>query len=371
MAALKNSLVEKWTPDPVLNAWADKQGFEAATEMTDGQLRALSKRFKGKPTGLYLWEGESNEVYVGISNSSVVTRLRQHVKDYETANIQSFRFLPETGDRAALRSAERQMIYDLCRKDFTCYNREHSSVIYGTSVLDSLISVEEQEAWFADPVGLNRSDCLSEQRGDARVGAKSAAARSKSRFDKLNGHPEYEAIVDALATYLRGCTMFPQQTEAQYWSLSCLPQLKLSGGYTRLLTLNMRMLEVFYINERPDGELEVCVATDSTVLPARMTWWTLKRLGASMYGPVHETAGPNAEYLRFKSPRAFTSAMAKSDKVRSAAARYALDRMRSGRVSGRFADAHNALLTQEAIRRAAFIDLPSMALDRAVLAQDD
>ncbi|WP_410494222.1 hypothetical protein [Dietzia sp. IN118] len=38
-----------------------------------------------------MWEGEANEVYVGISSTSVVSRLRQHVKDYDHANIQSFR----------------------------------------------------------------------------------------------------------------------------------------------------------------------------------------------------------------------------------------------------------------------------------------
>lgn len=371
MAALKNSLVQGWTPDPAVQAWADKQGFEPANEMTDRHLRAVSKRFKGKPTGLYLWEGALHEVYIGISNESVVTRLRQHVKDYEAANIQSFRFLPETGDKATLRSAERQMIYDLSRKNFICFNREHSSVIYGASMLDELVTVGDQEAWFADPVRLNGHDVSGAKDREIVVGAKAAAARSKSRFDNLSNHPEFEAIVEALATYLRGCTLFPQRTETQYWSLSCLPKLKLSGGYTRLLTLNMGMLEVFYINELPGGKLEVRIATDSTLLPARMTWWTLKRLGASMCGQVHSSAGPNAEYLRFKSPQAFMLAMAKSDKVRSAAARYSLDRMRKGRVSGRFADTHNALLAKEAIKRAADVDLPSVPLDQAVLAQDD
>lgn len=365
------AILEDWTPDLEVKAWADDQGFEKAIELTEGNLRALSKRFKGKPVGLYLWEGEEHQVYVGISNSSVVARLRQHVKNYEAANIQSFRFLPDTGDRASLRSTERQMIHDLCRKNFTCFNREHSSVIYGTSVLDHLVSVEEQRAWFGNPVRLNGPDLSGAHHSEDAVGGRAAAARSKSRFDKLSSHPEFDAIADSLATYLRGCTMFPQRTETHYWSLSCLPQLKLSDGYTRLLTLNMGMLEVFYVNEMPDGKLEVVAATDSTVLPARMTKLALRLKGASMYGQVHETAGPNAEYLRFKSPQAFMSAMESSDKVRSAAARYSLDRMRKGRVSGRFADAHNVLLAQEAMRRAANVVLPSVGLEKAVLANND
>jgi hypothetical protein len=174
MAALTNTLVPDWTPDRKVQEWADEHDFSPAMEMTDKNLRALSKKHGGKPSGLYLWEGEGHEVYVGISNGSVVTRLRQHVKNYEQANIQSFRFLKDKGDRSALRSIEREMIYDLCRKNFTCFNREHSSVIFGDSVLDELVPVQEQEAWFADPVGLNGRDLARVLESEPVFGSKAA-----------------------------------------------------------------------------------------------------------------------------------------------------------------------------------------------------
>jgi hypothetical protein len=131
----------------------------------------------------------------------------------------------------------------------------------------------------------------------------------------LSAHPEYDAILEALAIYLRGCALFPNRTQAHYWSLSCLPALKIADGGTRLLTLNMGMLEVLYVHETPRGKIRICMATDSSLLPARRTWWTLKRLGATMLGPVHRSSGHNAEYLEFKSPGAFASAMKKADKV--------------------------------------------------------
>lgn len=371
MASLNNSLIPNWVPDPAVATWADQQGFGPATQMSDKSLRALAKRRSGKPAGLYMWEGEANEVYVGISSTSVVSRLRQHVKDYDHANIQSFRYMPESANTATLRAAERELIYDLCRNGFTCFNREHSAVIYGTSVLDELVSVEEQKAWFNSPAEANLADLRSGEADRSVLGGKSAEVRSKVRFEELSSHPEFESILEALATYLHGCVLFPRRTQGQFWSLSCLPSLRMGGGVKRLVTLNMGMLEVFYLNELPGGRLELGVATDSTVLPARMTWWALKHRGASMAGPVHKSSGPNAEYLIFKSPTAFVKAMKKSDKIRSAAARYSLDRTRRGRVSGRYADAHNGLLAGAAIDRAAGIGLPTVGLRDALGADDE
>ncbi|MDS1116651.1 GIY-YIG nuclease family protein [Gordonia westfalica] len=87
MADLPNSLIESWTPDPRVATWADKRGFGPAQDMSNSALVKLAKAYKGKPVGLYIWESANHEVYVGISNDSVTKRLRQHVKNYDTANI--------------------------------------------------------------------------------------------------------------------------------------------------------------------------------------------------------------------------------------------------------------------------------------------
>ena len=371
MASINNSLTSNWAPDPAIAAWADQQGFGPATALSDKSLRALSKKHGGKPVGLYMWEGEDHEVYVGISSTSVVTRLRQHLKNYDHANIQSFRYMAESANTEILRAAERELIYDLCRKGFTCFNREHSAVIYGTSVLDELVSVEEQKAWFNSPAEANLADLRAEGADQSVLGGQSAVVRSKARFEKLSSHPEYELILEAIATYLRGCVLYPRRSQGQFWSLSCLPNLRMAGGGKRLVTLNMGMLEMFYVSELPNGRLVLGVATDSTMLPARMTWWALKHRGASMAGHVHKSSGPNAEYLIFKSPAAFVKAMKKSDKIRSAAARYALDRTRKGRVMGRYADAHNVLLAEAALERAVGFDLPTVGLGDALRSADE
>ncbi|MGX1857653.1 hypothetical protein ACWIFB_09500 [Dietzia sp. NPDC055340] len=371
MASLNNTLIPGWAPDPALAAWADQQEFGPATAMTDSALRSLAKQHGGRPAGLYMWEGEAHQVYVGISSTSVVTRLRQHVENFDHANIQSFRYLPEVPDTGILRAAERELIYDLCRKKFTCFNREHSAAIYGTSVLDELVSVEEQKAWFSSPAGANLVDHQFGGDEQSVLGGQSAVFRSEAKFEKLSSHSEYVLIVEAIATYLRGCVLFPRRTQGQFWSLSCLPNLKLSGAAKRLVTLNMGMLEVFYINELPDGRLMLGVATDSTMLPSRMTWLALKRHGASMAGHVHKSSGPNAEFLLFNSPAKFVKAISRSDEIRCAAARYALDRTRKGRVSGRYADAHNVLLAEAALERAVEIDHSTVGLGDALQAASE
>lgn len=363
----KKNLIDGWVPDARLAGWAEKRDFGPARPMTDTELTSLHKEFRGKPAGLYLWEGKNSEVYIGISQRSVVTRLRQHMKDYPSVAIQCFRFIEDRSDSAGLRALEREMIYDLCRQEFTCFNREHSSLIHGKSLLDEVVQVADQKSWFEDPVGVNSADIAGGVPEASWTRTAASQARSKDRFDKLRGHPQYDTIVGVIATYLLGCILFPQKTQGDFWSLSCLPKTRLGGGNKRLVTLNLGMLEVLWINETAKGKLKVGVASDSTFLPARMTRFVLLGLGASMMGEVHRSAGPKAEYLAFRSPDAFMTALSRNPKIRTACARYALDRMRKGRVSGRYRDAHNVLLAEAALDRAGRIDLPTQALDRVVI----
>lgn len=70
-------------------------------------------------------------------------------------------------------------------------------------------------------------------------------------------------------------------------------------------------------------------------------------------GLVHAIGAPNEEGLEFTSVESFIEVMTTSPEVRQAVARFALDRMRKGRVAGRYRDAHNVLLADSALNRAA------------------
>lgn len=343
MPKFANHLIPDWQPDPAIAKWADQNKFGSATEMSEASLRALRKRSSKPPVGLYMWESEKHEIYIGISNASVCTRLRQHVANYPEANIQRFRYRANAGNRSALRDIERDLIHDALAQGFTVFNREHSAVIHGASVFDDKISVERQQAWFHDPVGQNSSISRALSR------TASDEARARKRFEKFVKLPFADDVLDALSLYLRACTPFPEETENEYWSLTCLPQ----WSDKRIVTLNMGYLEMFYAHHDPRKKrTSIYVGADSPTLPPARTWLRNWRSGMKRRGLVHAIGAPNEEGLEFTSVESFIEVMTTSPEVRQAVARFALDRMRKGRVAGRYRDAHNVLLADSALDRA-------------------
>lgn len=339
MAKLSNTLIDNWTPDARITKWAEKHGFLPPQVMSDATLLKLARAYKGKPVGLYIWESVDHEIYIGISNVSVTRRLRQHVKDYASANIQSFRYRFHSGTTETLREIERELIYDALHSGFTVFNREHSAIIYGNSVFDEHISVPRQEEWFANPIMANANQ---PQRSTATT---SATARSTRQYEKFRKLPTASAITRALSLHLRACTPFPVETERAYWSLTCLP----GWSDKRLLTLNMGYLEMFWVEDAGLSRCQVNVGADYQFLPRKLAWFQTRRLGVKKTGPAHRAGGPNEEVLRFRSADAFVKVMTTCPEVRVAVARFALDRMRKGKVSGRYRDAHNSLLAGEAL----------------------
>ena len=79
--------------------------------------------------------------------------------------------------------------------------------------------------------------------------------------------PDADEIIDAVSLYLRACTPLPFLTQREYWGVSCLPAARLGDRYTRVVTINMGMLEMLWINDGPGGT-SVSVCTDYQFLPA-------------------------------------------------------------------------------------------------------
>lgn len=327
--------------------------------MTEHNLRALGKTRGGRPAGLYLWEGAAHEIYIGISSESVTRRLRAHAREYPQANIQSFRYMPANRDSTELRDAERKLIYDAIRAGFGCFNTEHTASIYGDSSLDEKISVVRQRAWFNNPANVNAS---------APIPPASLTAAERSRANKK--YPKFIArayaseVIDAISLYLRCCVPFPAETQSEYWGLTCLPNTKLSGvGFKRISALNMGMIEMLWLTETPDGGLLIEMGTDHRFLPPRSTTRNLRKLGAVISDHNHPSGGPYEAILRFDDAGSFLSALKSSQHIRAAAARFALDRMRKGRLSGRYRDAHNHLLAADVIGRLNQWDVASRPLN--------
>ncbi|WP_157435923.1 hypothetical protein [Gordonia malaquae] len=314
--------------------------------MTDQNLRATAREHGGRPVGLYLWEGEKHEVYIGISNDSIVKRLRRHLVDYGFANIQNFRYLEHSGDRPELRDIEREFIHEAIRsRKLTVFNTEHASSVLHDTAFDELIVTERQIGWLADPAGVNLHAPDSRRSPDPNE-----ISRSQKNFTRLLDLPEADAIIDAVSIYLRTAVPFPAETEATYWAVSALPALRVSPGYTRIVTVNMGILEMLWISRAPNGDVIVDVGTHYQFLPARGTRRRLKKHGATMQGVLHTRGGADEEVLRFASIQAFVSALGESEPIRRAAARFALDRMRAGKLT-RHAQSHNYLLAEQALNR--------------------
>lgn len=337
---LSTKLIENWSPDAAVSNWARTRGFGDWTPLTESGLRRLSMENGGRPTGLYLWEGVDHSIYIGISNDSVAKRLRTHTKNFPQENIQGFYYRPDAGDAQTLREIERDLIHEAINDGFACCNTEHSSAIYGDSDFDNLISVSRQETWFRDPAGENlKSD------GDVHQLNKSEQARSNKKYSVFAVREDARQIIDAVSVYLRCCVPYPYESQIQYWGLSCLPS---TPG--RIATVNMSMLEMLWFYE-DQGRTIIRIGTDYRFLPPFATKVRLRRLGAAMTPESHRSGGPYEQILEFADIESFIRAMQKSKHLRAAAARFALDRIRRSRLSGRYRDAHNLLMAQAALDR--------------------
>lgn len=346
MPPTPNRLLTEWVCDEAVAKWAAQHGFGEPISVTDRNLRAFSRLHSGHPVGLYLWEGAEHEIYIGISTDSVAKRLRRHLIDYDFANIQNFRYRRHSGDSRTLRAVERQYIWEaVCTQQLVVFNTEHaSSVLYDTD-FDLLVSEDQQLAWFDDPGAVNlASDHIY------RTPTANERARSLKKYPRFRRRPDADLIASAIGLYLRCAVPLPFQTRVQYWALSCLPATRLTNGYTRLVTLSMGILEMLWINQAPSGAVDVRMGTDYRFLPAGNTDAELRRLGVAMADIGHDRGGANEEVLMFPSLETFVHAMQQSAPIRIAAARFALDRMRMGRVT-RHKDSHNFLLAEDALRR--------------------
>lgn len=336
---------EAWSPNPSLAKWADSQTFGPAADFNGKNLRALDLHHGGTCRGFYLWEGIGHEVYLGISEASVVRRLRDHLSHYAAMQPQSFRYLPSNDSNADLRIRERDMTHDLQRKGFIVVGRQYTSFISaGTerSRPTGLTSSEER-SWLDNPDLVNL-DFISE-REPSPVDVK---ARSRLTYDRFTRRSDANELTEALATYLSSCVPYAATTEGSMWCVSCLPAWKDRHG-KRLITVSMGMQEVLWFSEpKNGGRVRVSMSCDSRELPSWPRRLSLLRHSARPGLAIHGNGGPYEQTVVFSSPRSFERAMRNSHHLRRAGALFALDQFRKRGVPGRWADSHNALLVESA-----------------------
>lgn len=346
MPPTPNRLIPGWEPDPKVAAWSRAHHYGEPIFIADANLRAFKKSHDGKPAGLYIWEGEKHDVYIGISETDVTGRLRDHLRKYPDANAQCFRYYEHRGNGQELREIERQFVHDAIDSHFLAYNREYSSSIYGPSVFDEVISVDEQQTWFENPFRRNASETAI-----PHGFTDTERTRSEPTYAKMRTlvPPQHGAIVRAIALYLRTCVPYPYRTQHDWWELSCLPSYVQYRTGNVLARLNMEMLEMLTFIDAGLGQSIVSMSVDYKLLPTPDTEKRMDNLGAAMGGKLHPNGGASEEFLEWPTINRYIEAMCKSPQLRKAAARLALDRMRKGPVNDRYRNSHNFLLAADAL----------------------
>ncbi|AMY18034.1 MULTISPECIES: GIY-YIG nuclease family protein [Nocardiaceae] len=305
-----------WCGDARLARWSADNGFGVEREYSRDWLDELTP----KTSGLYIFEAENHEAYIGIS-TDLRARLGQHSRLH--GDIRAFRVREMAGNPMELRTVERKLVHDAQRNGLILRNREHAMTLTGESVFDDVMAPAEQSAWLRDPSGVNAADLSSPPPYDSNH-----LAAHASSFARLQQHPRSSEVIDAVGAYLRACVPVPVRTEGTFWTISCIP----GSSRARLTCISMAMLETFYVWSPPNEDrLEVRMFVDGSRIPKsrlpRKGDW--RRLGPGVkLGPrAHKSAGVHERVVVIDDVSRMSAALAIAGVV-DAAAHHALAVMR-------------------------------------------
>ncbi len=117
-------------------------------------------------------------------------------------------------------------------------NRTYASEFVGKSVLDPVVTRDDQLSWLA---GVEESD--GTRTGARPDDAKQRAAR-RPRFDELVNHPFGAVAACLLAEHIRLTVPHARETERRFWSVSAMPS---TNGGGRLATLSVGKAETLFL----------------------------------------------------------------------------------------------------------------------------
>ncbi|GAB2520121.1 hypothetical protein GCM10027167_23960 [Nocardia heshunensis] len=218
-------------------------------------------------------------------------------------------------------------------------NREHVTGVVGASVLDEIVSPDEQLAWLADPIGMNAAD------GPQLISVDpSQSAAHQHEFDRLAALPEAMEVITALGEYASACIPFPRRTEATFWTVSCLPDHQ-RHVYFRV---SMVMLETIYFEVGDDpSRIAATMFVDNRHLSLNLLGRNkLRRRGATLRERKHSSAGAFEQAIQIPDLSNFPSVLSLPT-IQSAAAHHNLNLMRR-RQSG-YKNSHCPQLAEAAL----------------------
>lgn len=202
-----------------------------------GSLAALAP--EGHRCGVYVLEFNDGTRYVGQA-SDVVRRYATHRRAHLRAgrSIQAVEFAEVAP--ADLNRVERFMIAHEEQLGPISNNR-HTSQFNGPSLLDPIITVDEQLAWLNGPSDDKGIDLETARRDDPVQRAK-----GQQRYQQLLSHPLGELACEILRDFVSATVPHPRQTERQFWAMSAMP-----FGGARMATLSVGNMELLFLYVEP------------------------------------------------------------------------------------------------------------------------
>ena len=211
------------------------------------------------PCGIYILVFADGEEYVG-QTVNFPTRFSTHRRRWP--DITAVRFAEVL--HADLDASERTVIGQRTSAGVYLRNLTLLAQPLGSSALDLLVDREVQAAWLRanaddEPIGIDEPRTLIAER---RI-------RSRARLDELRKHPQFDDVLESVATYVASVIPWPHETEGLQWTLTALPSTAGSRDNRRLATLSIQNVEVLVLAEgrRPQGEWEPYTFMNTVVMP--------------------------------------------------------------------------------------------------------
>jgi hypothetical protein len=161
----------------------------------------------------------------------VTTRYGQHRQTY--SDIVKISFRPFQRDQ--LNSEERNLVRCLEEQGYKLRNIALTSIPYGPSEFDDVMTRDEQERWLRD---LSFLDLSGE-----RVVNDDLRRNHYRRYLQLKDKPYTTEIIQVLRAYVRAGIPAVLRSELSFWSCSCLPQdrvyVRINVNWQEVLTAGM------------------------------------------------------------------------------------------------------------------------------------
>jgi hypothetical protein len=280
-------------------------------------LEALGRRSR---RGIYRLRFADSQAYIGQA-VDVARRVNQHRRTWD--DIVGVDFRVEIGD---LSSAEVDAVRHF-EKPGHLRNSQLTIHKLGDSALDALVPRTVQDSWLTldgmEPAGTERGGDIS--------------AEPSSRYEMLRERPDYEQVVNLLATYLRAAVLWPRTTEQRFWFVEPMTPRPKEEGWRPLAEIAVHSVRVFGVYDeqtKAGNRLVSRVIVAEPRVTGLAERFTAIKYAVKGNGELDSARGLGRhETLDFVKPADLRSYLRKDVFVR-AARELVLARMRSGTILG-------------------------------------